>query len=86
MNFILFNSKALIDIHIMARGATINANCTVIDLGKGKNLKMKSTVTEMMEANPFFPWDNMSAHTSTNVKNWLTTRATQVLSNPLLFN
>jgi hypothetical protein len=41
MNFILFNSKGLINMHIMARGATINANCSVMVLGRVlKNLKI----------------------------------------------
>jgi hypothetical protein len=53
MLFAFFESKGLIYMHVAPRGATINANCTLMVLGKfTKNFTMKRP--DMLEVDWFF--------------------------------
>ncbi len=65
----------------MPRGITINANYTIIILGKfRKHLRIKRP--EMVKQEWFLHWDNVPVHTATVVKNWLAARVIQVLPHP----
>ncbi len=75
-----FDNKGLVYTHIVPRGVTINANYTIIVLGKFmKHLRIKRP--EMVEQELFLHWDNTPVLTA-EVKNWLAARAIQVLQHP----
>jgi histone-lysine N-methyltransferase SETMAR len=76
-----FDKKGLVYTHIVPRGVTINANYTIIVLGKFlKQLRLKRP--EMVEQEWFLHWDNAPVHTAAVVQNWLAARAIQVLPHP----
>jgi hypothetical protein len=76
-----FDKNGLIYTHIVPRGVIINTNYTIIVLGKFmKHLRKKRPV--MVKQVWFLHWDNVPAHTSAVVKNWLAARAIQVLPHP----
>jgi histone-lysine N-methyltransferase SETMAR len=75
-----FDNKELVYTHIVPRGITINANYTIIVLGKFmKHLRIKRP--EMVEQELLLHWDNAPVLTA-EVKNWLAARAIQVLQHP----
>jgi hypothetical protein len=76
-----FDKKGLVYTHIVPRGVTINANYTIIFLGKFmKHLRIKRP--ETVQQQWFLHWDNAPVHTAAVVKNWLAARAIQVLPHP----
>jgi histone-lysine N-methyltransferase SETMAR len=76
-----FDKKGLVYTHIVPRGVTINANYTIIVLGKFlKQLRLKRP--EMVEQEWFLHWDNAPVHTAAVVQNWLAARAIRVLPHP----
>jgi Transposase (partial DDE domain) len=69
-----FDSRGLIYTHIAPRGATINADYTIMVLGKFmEHLRKKRPL--LLEEEWWFHWDNAPVHTAVKVKEWFAAKS-----------
>ncbi len=76
-----FDSKGLVNTHIVPKGTAINANYILVVLGKFM-VHLRKRRPEMTKGNWFFHWDTAPIHTAASVKNWLAAKGIQLLLHP----